>query len=237
MFLSVGMVVSFAAANAVAMPNPTVDRMTFHYASWQYNPNPGNMLLLHFPETFFLADGTSWNAGAGVFQGGPSVLADQSVVGDTIRYTMELAEGKTYLTQYKTFDVPKYYSAGTLAPYGPMVIEATIGSATAALDGYVLIESNHPDVGWPDRFNYYSAEVGQIVPFTATYTLLNGQTWDTGIFGRAFRYQLEATVDFTSPVPEPSAVAGALGLLAFGALRFARPRRASGMCRPVRGAR
>jgi hypothetical protein len=66
---------------------------------------------------------------------------------------------------------------------------------------------NNADSNWGGgAFDYisYAAPEGAVVPYTATYTLLDGDTWGPGIFNRPFSYELDGTISF---VPEPSTFA------------------------------
>jgi hypothetical protein len=112
----------------------------------------------------------------------------------------------------------KYCSHGDLVPAGPLVLDAIIGSKIATMHGFVKITLNSELPGKGREFNYFSATVGQIVPWEATYTLTSG-TWKSEIFDTNFNYRISGGIDFAHPVPEPSTIAlfgmGGIGIIAF----------------------
>jgi hypothetical protein len=81
------------------------------------------------------------------------------------------------------------------------LLYTTIGSTTAILRAGARVVNNDATY-YGDRFNYYTALVGSVVPFQVTYTLTSG-TWDTNIFDRAFNYTAVGWVDFAQPISAP----------------------------------
>jgi hypothetical protein len=196
----------------------TVDRMDTHISYTRtHQANAGDLAVLGTPQWYYVSDGTQWYAGAGTAQAGTSTLVSESTVGGTLRFEMTPTGGNA-LMNYTDYDSGSHSSQGVLGAHGPLVIEATPGATTATIHGYLDIVSN--DITWygEPRFNYYSAPVGSWVPFDATYTLVD-TTWHSGIFGANFQYLVTGHIDFTQPVPEPSALAllaaGAVGLAAW----------------------
>ena len=213
----------------------TIDRLdvwTLDGYSVSHSASASDFMVLEWPHVYYLNDGTSWQSGAGGYGYGTVGLTSQTVTGGTVSYMLALAAGDSYLMNYTDYDSGDHSSQGEIAPFGSMVLTAPIGSKTATMNGYAEIVSDTMTWYGEPRFNYYSAPVGDAVPFTLTYTLL-GSTWQPGIFNTNFNYNMQGTIDFTHPVPEPSTLAllaaGALGLCGYGwrwRRRTSRPARA-----------
>jgi hypothetical protein len=219
MLILLGLVAGRASAQ-------TIDRMTVStfggYAAG-HSASAQDLVVLGEPQTYYLSDATTWASGAGGFSNDTAGVAGQTITGGTISYALDLAPGETDLMNYTDYDGGSHSSSGILAPDGPLVLVATIGSKTAVLNGYAQIVSDTPANYQPPRFVYYNAPVGDAVPFTVTYTLQGTPTWGSGIFATDFSYTVQGTIDFTHPLPEPSAIAmlgvGAIGLAAYALRR------------------
>lgn len=183
------------------LTNPvTIDRMTtavgFGYS--QTHAPGAAIYVLGSAATYFLSDGSQWSSGAGSYHAYSISLDHVETSGDTIRYVM-VNPGSIYQqTDYNSGD---HSAQGTLAAHGSVVLETTIGSNIAVLRGSARVVNNDA-TSYGDRFNYYTAVVGSVVPFQVTYTLASG-TWDPEIFGRTFSYGAVGWVDFAHPISLP----------------------------------
>ena len=92
-----------------------------------------------------------------------------------------------------------FHSAqGVLATVDELILSAQIGSSVATIRGYAEVISNNETWYGEPRFNYYAANVGDLVHFEVDYELLSGATWSANIFDTQFRYNLSGMVDFTN---------------------------------------
>jgi len=178
----------------------TIDKMTtavsFGYAQ---SHSPGAAIsVLGSAAIYFLSDGSQWSSGAGSYHAYGISLDHVETSGDALRYVM-VNPGNVY--QQTDYDSGDHSAQGTLAAEGPVVLETTVGSNIAILRGGARVVSNDATY-YGDRFNYYSALVGSVVPFQVTYTLTSG-TWDASIFGRSFSYTAVGWVDFAHPIASP----------------------------------
>jgi len=193
-----------------------------------YGPGVQNSFIVFgAPLTFQLSDGATVAPGVGWIpysQGTPSKIRTTSTGHVEYEFSSVLngAMGAGVLLYHEgelkgTTD-PLLWSEGKLVPTTPLVISAVEGSTTATLSGMARIVFNNPNHPWRNpasSFVPYSAAEGTVVPFTETFTLLNGATWTPETFRSNFSYQISGVVSF---VPEPSAVVMHLvGLLAMGA--------------------
>ena len=176
-----------AVSPAAAAPYATINSMsvsTFGGYAASHSASAQDLVVLGEPQTYYLSDATQWSSGAGGFSNDTAGLAGQTVNGGTVSYDLGLSAGETDLMDYTDYDGGNHSSQGELAPYGPMVLNASIGSQTAVMNGYATIVSDTMTSYGEPRFDYYSAPVGDQVPFTVTYKLQGGQTWQPGIFAR-----------------------------------------------------
>ena len=205
---------AFLPGQAPGMPGPgqaasaTIDRMTTTGGYYGYFQPGGMVGLLGSASTYYLSDGTSWSSGAGSYRLAQSALDHVESSGQTIRYVLTgPLDGILY--QQTDFDNGDHSSQGTLGVAGPLVIEAVAGSTTAVLRGQAEIRSNDATY-YGDRFNFFSAPVGAIVPFEVTYTL-SGTTWSQDTFSGSFTYVHWGQVDFAHPISVPRVVALEIG--------------------------
>ena len=216
---------SFSPRPAIAAGSP-IDRIDlstiFGYANTYGSAN--GLLVIGVPEDYHLDDGTSWESGAG---GAGEDFAKKSAVavsGDDIDFTLDMPVGSLVYLRID-YDSGKNSSNGQLVSSAPLVLHATIGSPVATLSGYAVLTvdqyANYSD----DRFHFFNAPIGSLVPFDLTYTLVGG-TWTPTTMDGSFDYTMEGTLDFTAAiVPEPSSAClliCALPLLAWK-LRRRRP--------------
>ncbi len=194
----------------------TIDRMSFGVTySDTYSPSTG-LVLFGKAKTYFLSDGSDWRSGAGTYYRPRAPFDRLEVDGSTVRYYFDPPpEGFVY--KQTDYDGGDHSSNGSLAAAGPLVLEATIGSTTGTMSGLVSILSNVP-ANYPEpRFNYWSAPLGAIVPFEATFRLLSGATFTETTFDASFRYSNDGVVDFADPSFVPPLTA--LEILGSGQVR------------------
>ena len=182
----------------------TIDTMlTESWSSITYRPGD-TIAVTSYPEDYILSDGSQWSSGAGSFGAFPGTLNRVEVDGDTVRYVLD-PPSNNILMDYTDFNQGDHSSRGVLAAYGPLVIEATIGSTTGTLSAVIEIISNDITSYGEPRFNYYSSIPGSLVPMQQTFTLLT-DTFDAGTFDRTFSYRQSGLIDFANPTSVPALV-------------------------------
>jgi hypothetical protein len=204
--------------NAFGGGSPTIDYMTTWWppSSTYYLGGDPYMYMLGSAKSYYLSDGTSWQSGAGSVYISKPTLNHTEISGTNISYFFNAPFNNILYRQTDYDGIGNHSAQGTLAPAGPLVIQATIGSNTGVMIGQALLVSN--DTTSEPGFNYYSAPVGSIVPFEVTYTLLNGTVFNQSLFNSTFVYRYEGLVDFSHFTPEPAT----LLLLGLGAVMLRR---------------
>jgi hypothetical protein len=122
----------------------TIDSMTVSNPYGSYAPT-GGFSLLGSAGTYYLSDGSTWSSGAGSYRLTFAELDHIEVTGSTVRYHLT-APTDSVLYEQTDFDFGDQSAQGTLKASGPLVIEATIGSAEAVLRGTALLASN--EITW-----------------------------------------------------------------------------------------
>jgi hypothetical protein len=189
--------------------------------------------LLGVPLTYALDNGELRVPGAGWIPYTNGTVTRQTIVGDTIEYesgsiyNWALGDGVLFYHVGQVWDYtsdPNYWSEGTLIPASPLILRGSLGGNVATLTGFARIFFNNASNMWgdPAEFFPYAAPEGALVPFSATYTLLDA-TWNLDVFDQPFNYQMEGVIDFTAAsVSEPGGLALALlgAVVLAGAGRF-----------------
>lgn len=185
----------------------TIDVMT---TRWDLTHGPDAPIsLLLSAETYQLSDATQWSSGAGSFYQHEASLDHVETLGTTIRYVLSPAASGLIFEQ-QDYDSGDHSAVGKLAPAGPLVLEAQLGSTTATLTGNAMIVANDPSLPGDPRFNYYSSIPGSIVPFEVEITLFEG-AWTPTTFSDQFGYEVRGRVDFANPISTPPAVELTIG--------------------------
>jgi PQQ-like domain len=199
---SAGAAGASSLAASAAAERITIDRMSFGVTySDTYSPTTG-LVIFGPAKTYYLSDGTSWGSGAGSYYRPRAIFDHAEIVGATIRYYFNPpAEG--FLYKQTDYDYGDHSSNGSLGPAGLLVLEATLGSSTATMSGDVSILSNVPANYTEPRFNYWSAPMGAIVPFRATFNLLSGATFTATTFATSFSFSNSGEVNFADPSSIP----------------------------------
>ena len=187
------------AANLTAPA--TVDLMSTQL-SYGSHFAAGPITLVGSAGVYHLSDGSQWTSGAGGYYNYDANLDHVEVSGTTIRYF--LTPNPPLIYQQTDYDFGDHSAQGQLAASGPLVLVAEAGATTAVLQGKALLVAND-GTSYGDRFNYYTAIVGAVVPFETTYTLQSG-TWSAASFDGAFNYSATGFVDFEHPISSPRAV-------------------------------
>lgn len=191
-----------APAASPAAARITIDRMSFGVTySDTYSPATG-LVIFGPAKTYYLSNGTSWGSGAGTYYLARAIFDRAEIVGATIRYYFN-PPALGFLYKQTDYDSGDHSSNGSLAPAGPLVLEATLGSNTATMSGDVSIQSNVPANYTEPRFNYWSAPMGAIVPFRATFNLLGGASFTAATFATSFSYSNAGEVNFADPSSIP----------------------------------
>jgi len=180
----------------------TIDRMTFGVTySDTYRTTTG-LVVFGPAKNYYLSDGSSWRSGAGSYYRTRATFVRSENDGTTIRYYFDPpVEG--FLYKQTDYDGGDHSSNGSLGAASPLVIEATLGSSTGTMSGDVSVLSNVPANYSEPRFNYWSAPLGAMVPFVATFSLRNGVTFDETTFDADFSYSNDGEVDFADPSSIP----------------------------------
>lgn len=200
-----------------------IDIATFGHYQQTFNPSGYTYqreLELGSPDVYHLSDGSTWASGAGSFYSfAPTV---QSVQQDANIITYSLSTPSNgVIWDYTDYNSGNHSSKGTLSLHGDaLLLTAVEGSATAVLSGLLEVTSNTYSNYSDYRYNFFTANVGDVVPFEINFTLYGGSVWNTSLFNNAFTYNLEGQIDLASPVPIP----GALWLFASGLLPLLRIR-------------
>ena len=203
----------------------TIDIMytaTFgHY--WQnYYASNQQFMIFSQADYYLLDDGSTWDSGAGWHPNTDSTLLSVNIVGTTINYNFNNPTDDI-LFQNTDYNAGDHSSQGVLGVTGPLTITAELGSSSATMSGYTEIISNIETWYGEPRFNYYSANVGDLVYFEVDYILGTGTVFDENLFNQDFSYNLTGHVDFTRVVPIPPAfilfISGFLTLLSAGKYR------------------
>jgi hypothetical protein len=205
-------VVIMSATAATVRANPTIDQMYVDNGySDTYDPTGTGLYFLNSAHHYVLSDGTSWDSGAGTYWNFNAHLANQWTSGTTIYYELDFQPGDSVYRQ-TDYDSGDHSAQGELTAVEPIVLVAELGASTATVSGYVKLFSNEETSYGEPRFNYYSAAVGEWVPYYGTYTLVGGTTFTATTFQGQFGYLFEGVVDFENAIPEPVSALLWLGL-------------------------
>jgi hypothetical protein len=170
---------------------------------WQNYRADKGIIIVGQADFYDLNNGTSWEAGAGSHPYAYSLFDREVVQGSTIYYLFR-PPGNNVVFQNTDYNAGNHSAQGVLVGASPLVLKATIGETSAQMEGYARILSNEATWYGEPRFNFYSAPVGSVVPFSVNYHLLNNQTWQPGMFTSSFNYNLAGHVQFIAVVPEPA---------------------------------
>jgi hypothetical protein len=206
-----------ARADAAGSPIDWFTLNTFGGYSETYSATSpfsnSGLLLLGEPEVYHLHNGATWGSGAGSFSSVYAKKTSIAVNGSQIAYTLDLPVGSTIFSA-TDYDSGNDSSNGRLVSTEPLVLRATSGSKTAILSGFGQLTFNDYSNYTDDRFHFFNAPVGSLVPFNVTYTLNGAPTWQTNTMDGTFDYNLAGTVDFRNAItPEPAGLALGIMLL------------------------
>jgi len=216
--LTIAAGIGFAIRGSMAGPTIDVAQMTpFGGYTQGYDPSDsgiyGELQILGEEIVYHLSDGTQWESGAGSSYSVYAGLDHIDTTPNLIRYMLDLPTGARIFEQ-TNFDSGDHSAQGKLVSTAPLMLEAIPGTSIATMNGYALLVSNEMTGYGKPRFNFFSAAVGEWVPFHATYTLQDA-TWNVNTFETSFQYGLISTLDFAHAIPEPTSVLlFAMGFLA-----------------------
>jgi hypothetical protein len=192
---------------AKALTIDTIEVSTVFGYSETYFPGDFNRFgLLGVPYRYLLSDGRSMQPGAGWIPYTNGTIESETVIGDTIEYVFNpitnWAQGTGvlfyHLGQVWDGGGSTLWTEGELVPVGKVVLRAKIGTSSATLRGLARVSFNNPGNAWgaPADFVPYAKAEGAAVAYRATYTLLDGRTWQPGIFGTSFSYTMNGKIPF-----------------------------------------
>ena len=204
---------------SIAMPAhavTTIDKINistvFGYAE-TYSPGSFNRFgILGVPFSYELSNGETRVPGAGWIPYTNGTLTSETmspsgVISYEFGSVNNWAQGEGvlfyHLGQVWNYSTNDLWSEAALTPASALVLSAQIGSSFATMTGLARVAFNNPSSAWgsPENFVPYSVAEGTLVPFSATYTLLNGATWQPGIFDSSFQYEMTGEILM---VPEPA---------------------------------
>jgi hypothetical protein len=198
---------AFVAVPAAFCAGPPIDWIglnTFGHYAQTYSPIYGSgLLVIGEADVYHLHDGTQWDSGAGSGIGSSAIKSSISTQGTQIEYTLNLPV-KSLVFSRIDYDSGEHSSYGERVSSAPLVLRATSGSKTANLSGYAALTVNEPANYNDDRFSYFNAPIGWLVPFDVTYTLTGTRTWSSTTMDNNFDYNLAGVLDFRNAIiPEP----------------------------------
>ena len=190
----------------------TIDKMytsTFGHYNQTYDPtgyaSQQSFMIFSQADYYVLNDETNWDSGAGWHPDTYSTIQSVEVIGHSIMYNF-YNPLDDILFQNTDYNSGNHSSQGVLGVSGPLTIIADIGANTGTMSGYTQVLSNDETWYGEPRFNYYSANVGDLVFYEIDF-VLNNTVWTENLFERSFSYNLSGVVDFTaSSVPEPATI-------------------------------
>jgi hypothetical protein len=203
------------SAHATTTINKINVSTVFGYLEY-YSPGPVNRFgLLGAPLTYELSNGELRSPGAGWIPYTNGTVTRQTVSpSGTIEYefgsiTNWAAGGGAlfyHLGQVWNGATNDMWTEGKLVPASPLVLVAQVGSTSATMTGLARIDFNNSSNAWGSAASFvpYTAAEGSVVPFSVTYTLLNGATWQLNVFDSPFEYSMSGQI---SLVPEPATFA------------------------------
>lgn len=213
---SIAFILSNGFANAAVIEQMTTS--SIGGSTQTYGQYGNDLMVIGDARVYFLDDGSSWSAGAGSSGINYSSITSYYIEGTTINYVLDTTVGTTIFDR-TDYDSGDHSSQGTLASTDNLILTAEIGSTEATLSGWAEITSNTETWYGEPRFNYFAADVGELVKFNVIYTLMGSYVWDESVLAEQFTYQINGLVDFTTikPVPVPATVwlfgSGLLGLM------------------------
>jgi hypothetical protein len=217
------MVATPRRAAAAGSPIDWIELNTFGGYTESYIPTGSGMFVLGEADIYHLHNGTAWDSGAGSVGNYYSPVASVTTSGSEIRYTLALPVGSLIYSR-TDYDGGLHSSNGKLVSTDPIVLRATQGAKTAKLTGYAKLTFDQYANYTDDRYHFFNAPVGSLVPFDVTYTITSAHTWQPNLMDGSFSYKIAGTLDFANAItPEPTGAAG-LALLA-GPLLCRRRRR------------
>lgn len=191
------------AALCAGPPIDWIDLNTFGHYSQTYSPTGTGLMVIGEADWYHLHDGSSWDSGAGSVGNYFTKKVSTSTSGAEIEYALDRPVGSLVFFRID-YNAGDHSSYGQLVSSAPLVLRASNGSKTARLTGYALLTVNEPANYTDDRFSYFNAPIGSLVPFDVTYTLTGSQTWSPTTMDGTFSYNLAGKLDFREAiVPEP----------------------------------
>ncbi|KQP40989.1 PEPxxWA-CTERM sorting domain-containing protein [Pseudorhodoferax sp. Leaf274] len=230
-----------AAQSVYALTIDTINVSTVNGYGDTHSPTeyPGydRFSILGAAYTYSLSDGQVRPFGAGWIPYTNGHLASVAVENGVVRYGFDQVSNWAWGQGTIFYSVGQVWCSscgetgaglwteGRFVPVSPIVLTASLGSATATLTGTARIAMNNASGNWglPENFLPFSSPEGSVVSYSATYTLTDGSTWDADVFDRRFTYNMIGAIDLLivpMPVPEPGTWAlMVLGLGVIGANR------------------
>jgi len=189
-------------AGAVDIDYRTIDALTVN-AGMSFDTGSGQVAFSGRPDVYTLDDGSIWDSGAGSYSsGGRATLTDETVSGNRIQFTLAPVLSQAEFLDYTDYNGGDHSSQGELAFEGPIMVDATIGSRVADIRGTILVVSDVETWYGQPRYNFFIAEVGEVVFFDGQLELGGDGTWQPGMFDDNFSSDGPLRIDFADVVTD-----------------------------------
>ena len=177
----------------VAALSATIDR-TFVERPNDINYYASNQIfyLINCAKEYYLDDRSSWESGAGSCNRARATSNSNTSIDGNIHYFFTPPDDGILLQQ-TDWNAGDHCLLSTLGIEGAISLQAELGARIGFINGDARILANETDTC---NYYFYSASIGEVVPYNAVVILVDGHTWGPGTFNNSFRYKLKGYIDF-----------------------------------------